>query len=133
MRRLAFVVIAVVGLGACSGGTATPAASAGSPPLGTYALKASNLPSDQVQERLTLLDGGQYKQSISGFAITGTWSAAQGQLTFTETAGGACPPNTPGTYTWAYAGTDLTLTLVKDDCIVRPADFSAAGPWVKQP
>lgn len=134
MRRLAFVFIAVVALGACSGaGAATPAPSVGSPPLGTYALKAPNLPFVQQAERLTLLAGGQYKQSIGGYDISGTWTATQGQLSFTETNGGDCPANTPGTYTWSYAGSDLTLTLVKDDCVVRPADFSAAGPWVRQP
>ena len=133
MRRLAFLVIAILGVGACSGGTPTPAPSAGSPPLGTYALKNPNLPVVQQRERLTLLAGGQYKQSVGGLDITGTWTAAQGQLSFTETAGGGCPANTPGTYTWSYSGTLLLMTLVKDDCSERPADLADPGGWVKQP
>jgi hypothetical protein len=147
MRRLAFLFIAVLGFGACSGGSPTPAPSAGTPRLGTYMLKdQTHLNGVMQAERLTLLAGGQYTQFIGGNDITGTWSAAQGQLTFTETGGGDCSPpssspsstefspgNVPGTYSWSYVGTDLTLTLVKDDCVVRPPDFSAAGPWVLQP
>jgi hypothetical protein len=127
MRRLAFVFIAVVGLGACSGGTATPAPSAGSPPLGTYALKTSNLP-----ETLTFLAGGQYKMTVAGLDITGTWTSSNGQMSFTETTGGECS-GMPGAYTWSYPGTLLLLTLVKDDCVVRPADLANPGGWVKQP
>jgi hypothetical protein len=153
----AVVVVAVIAINVLPriggvGGTATPAPSAGSPPLGTYELKdQTHLSGVQQAERLTLLAGGQYRQSIAGLDITGTWTASQGrgepgQLTFRETAGGQCSPpssspsstefspgNVPGTYSWSYAGTDLTLTLVKDDCEVRPADFSAVGPWVLQP
>ena len=127
IRRLAFAFIVVLGLGACSGGTATPVPSPGSPPLGTYALKITNLP-----ESLTLVAGGQYKMTVQGFDITGTWSGQQGQLSFTETAGGACT-GALGTYTWSYTGTLLLMTLVKDACDVRPADIANPGGWVKQP
>jgi hypothetical protein len=148
----AVVAVAVIGINVLPrtssvGGTATPAPSAGSPPLGTYELKdQTHLSGVQQAERLTLLAGGQYKQSVAGLDITGTWTAAQGQLTFRETGGGECSPpsaspsstefspgSVPGTYSWSFAGTELTLTLVKDDCEVRPADLSAVGPWVLLP
>jgi hypothetical protein len=127
LRRLAFAIVAVVGLGACSGGTATPSTLAGSPPLGTYALKISNLP-----ESLTLLAGGQYRMTVQNYDIAGTWASSQGQLSFTETAGGECTGK-PGSYAWSYAGTLLLMTLGTDDCVVRPSDFANPGGWVKQP
>jgi hypothetical protein len=127
MHRLALVLIAVLGLGGCTGSSATPSPSLGAPPLAAYALKTSNLP-----ESLTLVAGGQYKMTVQGYDITGTWTSDQSRLSFTETAGGVCT-GTPGTYTWSYAGTLLLLTLVKDDCTVRPADLANPGGWVKQP
>jgi hypothetical protein len=128
MRRLAFMFITVLGLTACGGAATTPAPSAGLPPLGAYSLKVTNLP-----ESLTLETGGEYKMSVQGYDITGTWkTASQGQLLFTETAGGECT-GLPGTYTWSYAGTLLLMTVVKDDCVVRPADFANPGGWTKQP
>jgi hypothetical protein len=124
MRWLRFVFIAAVGLAACSG-AASP--SAASPPLATYAVKRDITPAT-----LTLQDGGRYQMAIEGFAITGTWTSAQGQLSFTETGGGVCTGSL-GTYTWSYTGTLLVMTLVKDVCTVRPEDFANPAGWVKQP
>jgi len=120
-----FAAIALV-IAGC-GASAAPAASVGSPPLGTYASGTQSRP-----VTLTLLDGGQYKQSVESYHITGTWAARQGQLSFTETGGSGACGNAIGTYTWTYDGTDLRLTLVEDGCDARSTDF-AFGPWVKQP
>jgi hypothetical protein len=128
-RLLALVIMAAVGLGACRGSTATPAASVGSPPLGTYAAQEGSPP-----DKLTLLDGGRYRLDIPLVDLhpIGTWTATPAQLSFTEIPGGPCT-NVTGTYTWSYEGTALHLTVVSDACTGRPDLFGRSGGWVKQP
>ncbi len=127
---LALLIIAAVGLGACSGSAATP--SAGSPPLGTYSSQIDSPPSPP--DKLTLLDGGLYRLDIPIYDLhpVGTWTATPAQLSFTETPGGPCT-DTTGTYTWSYKGTTLHLTVVNDACTGRPDIFGSSGGWVKQP
>jgi hypothetical protein len=126
---LTLLIITAVGLGACSGSTATPAASAGSPPLGTYTAQVGSPPN-----KLTLLDGGRYRLDIPIIDThpVGTWTATPAQLSFTESPGGPCSDVT-GTYTWSYTGTALHLTVVNDACTGRPDTFGESGGWVKQP
>ena len=125
---MALLIIVAIGLGACRGSAATPAASVDSPPLGTYALAGSN------PQTLTLLDGGQYRHDIplTDFHLSGAWTATPAQLSFTETHGGPCT-NVTGTYTWSYTGTVLHLTVVNDACPQRPDALGASGGWVRQP
>ena len=75
---------------------------------------------------LTLFADGHYTQDVG---VTGSWSYANCQMTFTETSNTACR-GIPGIYAWSFDGSHLRLRVASDNCDIREHDFPAA-PWSK--
>lgn len=110
-----------------SSATSVPATSATPPPGGEGAYvrpRPANV--DGGTSILTLFAGGHYTQDVG---VTGAWSYANCQMTFTETSSTACQ-GIPGIYEWSFDGSHLRLTVVSDSCEIREHDFPAA-PWSK--
>ncbi len=92
-------------------------------PLGTF---TAIHPQDTTL--MEFLEGGKYAAPDVG--ATGTFTATGNQIVLVE-AEGPCK-GIPGTYTWSFDGTNLTLTVVQDKCsLPRGSDLSRV--WVKQP
>ena len=110
---------------------AAPGSSSTVPPggLGVYTRPApSNVQGST--STLTLYADGHYNLDASS-GVTGRWTYTNGKATFTETSDTTCM-GIPGTYSWSYDGTHLSLTVANDTCIIRIRDFPA-GPYTKGP
>lgn len=63
-------------------------------------------------------------------ALAGSYALTSDTIEFNPD-GGACAPFGPGIYQWKLDGNVLTLTVVKDACVMRPLLF-ATRPWTKK-
>ena len=62
--------------------------------------------------------------------VRGAFSVNGSQVTLTDRDGpGRCPE--PGTYEWAFEDSELSLTLVSDDCSGR-VEVLTTKPWTRQ-
>ena len=78
----------------------------------------------------TLLDAGNPNAANSSVNLSGTWTYANGTITFATTST-SCS-GMAGTYTWAFAGSALLFKAQSDACSAR-AKLLTAGVWLFQP
>jgi hypothetical protein len=125
--RWLFCILVFI-LTACSAGEASPKTQQ----FPTGAFKAVK---PLYAEEIRFFENGTYKVRFVGDTwanpYEGTYVITGDQLVFddpdTECAGH------PGTYTWSFDGTTLTLKVVEDTCTALPRAEDLGHAWVKLP
>jgi hypothetical protein len=139
-RRNAFLMLTVVALWACGGGSDAPESGAQPgeatatvpPPAGPTIIGGTFTTTISAEEAAKepkvagtwdvnlAADGNFSVRQGENVMVQGIYTTANDQVTFNDVSGPAmCKDHPTGTYRWALSGNQLTMTVVEDTCVPR--------------